>query len=536
MDENLHNIENLFRDGLEDNAEMPSLNVWNGIDNILDKDNVVSFKKKYTAMKRIAILLLLIVLGFSIYELSTSHNNGAMANGNENSSNSETISKSNNTETASTYTNKSLNPADSLVIAKSTSTNNPQIHAENDSTIGNKITSDNILASSKKNNDYKQNTSVDNSIVDKSMLNNKFKLNGKIKPVKKDKEIIGNNSIVDNISFIKTKQRFSDKALYKVKVNSPNTTEDYFQTTTNNDPTNANLHRNSLQWPFGVTIDKKIQDSADAKKPLQSIATNKIVSPNGTESVVTSNAKKKVGKSSGFSIMPFFSPDIAWYRLQEGKPDNQPDNLAKIAKSEKHEFSSTAGVLVEYRINKKWGLQSGLTYSNTNITVGPKTIYAQKDNSGNIKYRINTSSGYGYVLPSFNTNPSVGDSLYAFTSTHTLNYIGIPLALKYNITKKKFTFTISAGISANILTKGKIETTLEKGFNNEAEVVDNLQGLKKIYFSGSTGLGVDYKLRKNLSLSFTPTYKFALNSINTNAPVKSYPNSLGLVVGLKIGL
>ena len=45
MDEDLHNIEDLFRDGLEDNEELPSPKLWNDIDNILDKDNLVSITK-----------------------------------------------------------------------------------------------------------------------------------------------------------------------------------------------------------------------------------------------------------------------------------------------------------------------------------------------------------------------------------------------------------------------------------------------------------------------------------------------------------
>ena len=181
-------------------------------------------------------------------------------------------------------------------------------------------------------------------------------------------------------------------------------------------------------------------------------------------------------------------------------------------------------------------MQSGVTLSNTHIIIEPKTIYAQADNTGSIKYRINTSSGYGYVLPSFIANPAAGDSLYAFTSTHSLQYIGIPLAVTYNITKGKFGFNALAGVSTNILYKAKLETDVEKGFNNELEVVNNIQGLKKMYFSGLAGVGVDYKLTNKTSLVFSPTMRFALNSINKDAPVKSYPISFGFTVGLKIGL
>ena len=40
MDRNLQNIEDLFRDGLEDNEEIPSVQVWDAIDNSLDKVNI----------------------------------------------------------------------------------------------------------------------------------------------------------------------------------------------------------------------------------------------------------------------------------------------------------------------------------------------------------------------------------------------------------------------------------------------------------------------------------------------------------------
>jgi hypothetical protein len=181
-------------------------------------------------------------------------------------------------------------------------------------------------------------------------------------------------------------------------------------------------------------------------------------------------------------------------------------------------------------------MQSGITLSNTNIIVDPKTIYAQQDNTGKIKYRINTSTGYGYVLPAFSSNPTIGDSIYAFTFSHSLQYVCIPIAVTYSFTKGQFTVKAIAGLSTNILTKAKIEATLENGFDDSFETVNNLDGLKKVCFSGMTGLGLDYKLSKKTSLVFAPNLRFALNSITKDAPVKSYPVSLSLALGLKIVL
>lgn len=139
-------------------------------------------------------------------------------------------------------------------------------------------------------------------------------------------------------------------------------------------------------------------------------------------------------------------------------------------------------------------------------------------------------------MPSFSNNPSVGDSLSVFTSSHILQYINIPLAIKYDIKKGKFNFNGFAGANVNFLVKGKIETVAENGIINEALVINNIQGLKKFFFGGLAGVGMEYSLNKKIALTFSPTFRFALNSINRSVPVKSYPNSFGLSAGTEIRL
>lgn len=245
---------------------------------------------------------------------------------------------------------------------------------------------------------------------------------------------------------------------------------------------------------------------------------------------------RKNNKNSSFSAAVFFSPDFASYRLQDDQQNNQAEHAAEIEKNEHHEFSSTIGAAIDYRFKKHLIIESGLSFSNTNITVEPKMIYAQAVNGSDIKYRLNTSSGYGYVLPSFNRTPSVGDSLYIFTSTHTLQYISLPVLIKFNIPYKKFDFDLMTGPALNFLIKGKIETSAENSTGNKHEVVRNLYGLKKIYFSELTGIGINYHLTDKIQISFSPTFRYALNSINKNTPVKSFPKSFMLPVGLKIQL
>ena len=79
MDKDLHDIEDLFRAGLDDNEERPSSNVWDAIDIRLDKDTVIIIKKKYNTLKKISLLLLLLLIGLSLYELSNRHTDDSLA-------------------------------------------------------------------------------------------------------------------------------------------------------------------------------------------------------------------------------------------------------------------------------------------------------------------------------------------------------------------------------------------------------------------------------------------------------------------------
>ena len=239
-------------------------------------------------------------------------------------------------------------------------------------------------------------------------------------------------------------------------------------------------------------------------------------------------------KSPRLSVIIFFSPDLPFYRFQNDLAYNSPGTDLK--NEERPDLSSTTGVLIDYRLSDRWSLQSGLSYSNTTISIDPKTIYAEKDNTGSVKYRYNASSGYGYVLPSFSSSPSVGDSLYAFGANHTLQYLNIPAAIRYNIKKGKFKLFASAGISTNFLLHGIIETPVQNSSNNETEVIHHLHGLKKIYFSGLFNVGAEYRLNKKFSLMLSPTRRVALNSINKNVSVKSYPNSFGIATGIRMDL
>jgi hypothetical protein len=67
MNKDLHDIDNLFRSSLESYEETPSPYVKERLEAALDKRDAESYKKRFLVWKRAAILLFVLLLGFTIY-------------------------------------------------------------------------------------------------------------------------------------------------------------------------------------------------------------------------------------------------------------------------------------------------------------------------------------------------------------------------------------------------------------------------------------------------------------------------------------
>ncbi|MDQ6761701.1 MAG: outer membrane beta-barrel protein [Bacteroidota bacterium] len=508
MDEDLHNIEELFHSALDDDEEMPSQNVWDGVEKRLDKDNIISINKKYINIKRLAILLLLL-LGVSIYEMNRIYHSHSPAKNDTPGRQHQWDSK------------RSIGKATDVkgrkmpgVPAEPVGTYNTAEGDEQNSPRGSKI--------QKSGNNEKEAPSHNSLSQDQNTLT---KINAQ-----------NNLPKVEIISNASKKRRLTSKTFYKTK----NAITAYHQESNARTKGEPVIAKSSFSESLkNRSIENSIFEPGcliEINKNLPPLLALKINTFDILNNNVVTRKRKGSKRLSPIAITPFFSPDIAWYHLQDDNINNQSGNANDIEQEEKHGFSSTYGALIDYKINNHWSLQSGITLSNTNITTDPEIIYAQPDNTGNVKYRINTSSGYGFILPAYSANPGVGDSLYAVTSSHLLRYIGIPLAAVYSVAEGKFIFSARAGASVNFLTKGKIVTTVEKGLDNSTETADNIQGLKKVYYTGLAGLGIDFRLGKKTAITFAPTLRFALVPINKNTTVKSYPTTFGSSVGFKMQL
>lgn len=224
----------------------------------------------------------------------------------------------------------------------------------------------------------------------------------------------------------------------------------------------------------------------------------------------------------------FASYDRANYKLDS----DLPTNISSIKHRESQEPSFSGGILVTRQFSKHWGLQSGLVYSHTAIGISPQKLYALQNPVGDIAFKYITSSGYAYIKPGLGMPATINDSLQTTEGKHVLQFISVPVMIKYTVGKNKFTITPGAGIEANFITNAKVETEIEKPLSPEIIFINKLDGTKSFYLSVVADAELRYRLNKKLSLNFRPAFRYAISPITKNNVVETFPYSVGLALGI----
>jgi hypothetical protein len=540
MNEDLHNLDNLFKKALEEHNELPSSTVWDNIDKSLDKNKVVSISKKYNKLKWAAAVLLLFSFGMAMYTLHIRTKNNELLSQNN-------AEKNINNQKIQTK----INGEDSLNL---TEKNNPAFEKSVTNEELKKLDSNNYTPSNiaPNNTDSQENKTIaDNTKQGNVHAQLQFPSKGKTDeraPQKNQTHLAPINQAAININKQSAKIDSTNN-----KIENP-VESNVADNDNNNAPANEEqqekLPRNIVspkennnvispkeKYVNGVPVISGLRDMnqmlvINPVVPIPNAIANNNEASKYNKNILLKLSKLKKGNSNSLSAIVFFSPDIVTVDTKKDHPRFREDDRNEIEKEEKIKSSTTLGVLIDLNAGKNWKLESGLTLSTMITDIQPKTIYARPDDNGNINYRYNSSVGYSFLNVKTAVLPVSGDSIKALSSKNTLQYIGVPLVVKYMFNLGRFSLTPGIGISANFLTKGKIQTTVETRTGDENAASNVIYGLKSNYFNGLASVSAQYKLNKNISVAFTPTARFALSSINTNAPVKTNLNSFGLVAGV----
>lgn len=252
---------------------------------------------------------------------------------------------------------------------------------------------------------------------------------------------------------------------------------------------------------------------------------------------LTNDLKKAVSSDnpsflSRLSVTAYFSREFAGYNLSDHN-DSAVASGKEIEKRERSVFSASGGVFLNYKLNRKWVIQSGLSYSWSSSILYPSESFAVKDNNGHVQFKVNTISGYGYLSSSSQVVPGVGDSVMMDRVYSNLHYLTVPLIASYGINLKRFTLLAGAGVSFNFLTSATVGTRILGSPSDHQESVVAMHGLKKVNYGVLLKAELQYNINSNWGVSLIPCFKNALSPINIRSDLSTYPYNFGIGLGIR---
>lgn len=237
------------------------------------------------------------------------------------------------------------------------------------------------------------------------------------------------------------------------------------------------------------------------------------------------------------------------YHNRISKGNNEA--MAEIMTSEKPLISYSGGVALSYRINRRFSIQSGLSYSTIGQELSGISAYSGFLNYGSAKGgdnfsvitangTVRTSNSDVFLLDNFKgdrvitqytsnvIDPVKSELNYVGSSLRqNFSYLELPVVIRYKVVDKTLDFNIIGGVSSNLLVNNSVSAG-----NGDKYQIGETEGLNSITFSSSLGLGMEYNLSGKLSMNFEPTFRYYMNPFGSIPGLKIHPFSFGVFSGL----
>lgn len=490
-----NDIDDLFRDGIEPYEKEPSDKVWRSIDQQLDKKATSRYRVIIFRLKFLLLLLAAVVASFTGYFLYD--NSIERISSSELKPEKQPIKSTNDLF----VDNFSLNKEMETIVTTHYTQKTSLAKAESKSVKANSgIVITNFLKKIKFPKERKSRIEFIEKVDPKNRVQQATKnweLNPKVIPQQIDSSVVKNKgnftkTALDSLQ-LPTKQITSDIA---VKDEIKNVDENLYDVNS-----------------FSIDSVSEILP----EEPVKSGYSN---------TVLDSTYKKRTKER--LSLAVYFSPDLTMNYRQDNDPDDD-ENEDDYGSEEVSDFSYNTGFLAGYDLTKNWSVRTGFSYSYLAQTIKPKVAYARMGSDGLIHYQFNASYGSTLLISDQSFTPVVGDSLKILSNSfQSLQILSVPVILKYQFVKNKFSFYAQAGLSANFIVGERMIIAIP----GQAQSTQKIEGLNKQYLGGTFSFGAAYNPYKKLSIMIEPTLRGAITSINKNTPVITRPFSLGLAMGI----
>jgi hypothetical protein len=295
----------------------------------------------------------------------------------------------------------------------------------------------------------------------------------------------------------------------------------------------------------GDTIVHKSVSPAEKTVSAETVVAS--IVPPQEETLDLSNVPKVKHWSIEGQVAPLFS----------NRKDNSSQSTVNYNDNEKGYIAYSSGFKVGYKTSRRFSIQVGVYYSvmgqviNNAVAETYSSFAVTSNNTPINSITVSSSNSIGPIANNTRKIITINSSSPASQNAPNVNnyqlskaydaapveegkivrefkFIEVPFLIRYKFIDQKIGCHLVGGVSANFLV------------NNNAKLVTNSlkqdlgknEDINVINYSGTIGLGINYKLFKKMNFTVEPTYKYYLNSFSTNKEKDVHPYSFGFFTGI----
>ena len=109
-----------------------------------------------------------------------------------------------------------------------------------------------------------------------------------------------------------------------------------------------------------------------------------------------------------------------------------------------------------------------------------------------------------------------------------IDYLEIPVMLRYKVVDRKLNFYLLGGMSTNVLIDNNVFADTGSDLIKEG----TLLMARPINYSSTFGVGFSYRVSGNLLIDIEPSFKYFLQSYTTGSQIDSNPYAFGMYTGI----
>jgi cytoskeletal protein RodZ len=288
---------------------------------------------------------------------------------------------------------------------------------------------------------------------------------------------------------------------------------------------------NQIEKTIALKPDEPdIKDVPSDYKPL-------VLDPDAKEYGLESSKSKELKWSVGAQVAPVLSyRDISInYANQSG--NNFKETESQLNENEDALLTYAGGIDINYCLNNRWSVQSGMYYS-TIGQVNNNALNFRQENDQYLLFAIQTSTGginitFEKVPDHIRKIDSPKDTLAAIDLNNVkiiqnFNLFEVPFMIRYKIMDKKLGINVSGGLSPAYLVNNS--TVLQVDGNKYD--IGNSSNLNNMIFNTSISLGINFAISNKLGLNLEPNFKYSLSPINKNSQFDYHPYYFSFFTGV----